>query len=45
MKLLTNRQHDLYENIKICSFYKRKLEDEYAKHKKNIAELENVVVI
>ena len=34
MKLLTNEQQKLYENVKICNISKEKSEDKHAKNKK-----------
>ena len=34
IKLLTNMQHESYENIKICYIFKEKLENKYLKDKK-----------
>ena len=34
IKLLTDKQQKSYENAKICSIYKEKFEDKYAKDKK-----------
>ena len=34
MKLLTNEQQKLYENVKICYISKEKSEDKHAKNKK-----------
>ena len=34
MKLLTNEQHELYENAKTCYICEKKFEDKYAKDKK-----------
>ena len=34
MKLLTNEQQEPYKNMKICCFYKEKVEDKHIKDKK-----------
>ena len=34
MKLLTNKQEELYENAKVCNICKKKFEDKYSKDKK-----------
>ena len=34
IKLLTNEQHKSYENAKICSVYKERIEDKHTKDKK-----------